>query len=405
MGNAKFYLKNPQSEKSPIICLLSHSGKRTKIYTGITIAVKQWNAEEQKAKTRGYLNGGQINDALQAIAAKLDEFILDCRAKGYIPSDNDLRAIVEPEQAEDKSLTFWQAWEEYVTIKSESEAMKLKLSAIKKRLKNFEGKNQPFTFENLNVALMEKIEGYFIKAEKLQNSTVAKHISFFKSFLHWAVKREITENTKWQQFTVTNPPDKLKVVLSTSELALIKAFDHKEKKYLLNVRDLFLIGCYTGLRFSDFTRISRQHLKEDGDGYVLRIRQQKTDDLVEIPLTEESLTLCRRLIEGEIRIITNQKMNDYLKELCQLSGIDEPFEVDEFRGKMKISKTVPKWQLIGTHTARRTFATNLLIQGIPAEVVMQYTGHKDYKSFSKYVNVPKNSQHNFIRKAIINYAG
>jgi integrase len=417
MASTKFYLKTPKAEKSPVLCLCSHNGKRTKVYTGISIATKQWDAEEQKAKIRDYSTGTAINDLLQSIASRLEAFLMDCRIKGFIPSDNDIRAVIEPEQAEDKSLTFWEAWKTYATDKGDtsnpggSHAMKKKLAAIEGRLKKYEAGNQPLTFESLTVTVMEKIEAHFIKFEKLQNSTVAKHLSFLKSFLHWCIKREITDNSKWQKFTVSNPPDKLKVVLTSADLQKIKAFNHPEKKYLLNVRDLFLIGCYTGLRFSDFTRIAGQHLKPDnefagrGEGYVLRIRQEKTDGLVEIPLTDESLTLCRKLIAGEIRLITNQKMNEYLKELCRLSGIDEAFETDEFRGKLKISKTVPKWQLIGTHTARRTFATNLLIQGVPAEIVMQYTGHKDYKSFQKYVNVPKNSQHDFIRKSIFNYAG
>ena len=135
------------------------------------------------------------------------------------------------------------------------------------------------------------------------------------------------------------------------------------------------------------------------------MRQQKTSEMVAIPLTDEAYTLCMKVVNKETRVISNQNLNNYLKELCELAGINESFETFEFRGNKKISNTVPKWKLIGTHTARRTFATNLLLQGVPSQVVMEYTGHADIKSFQKYVNVPKNSQDDLIRKAITNYAG
>jgi len=406
MGNAKFYLKTPNAEKSPIICLYSFNARRVKLYTGITINVKQWDKEQQISKTKGYRDGGRLNKELADFAEKLQVYMEYCREHGYAPTDTDLKDCIKPQMEAPKKLTFWGAWNTYIKKKGESLPMKLKLRAIEGRLKSYEKANHDLTFESLDINIMEAIEYHFIYKEKLQNSTVAKHLSFFKSFLHWSVNNDITDNIKWQRFKVSNPPDKLKVVLSTSEIQMLKAYDVGEKLYLANARDLFLIGIYTGLRFSDFTKIQSQHLKiNDAGEPSLVMRQQKTSEMVEIPLTDEAYTLCKKVVSKETRVISNQNLNNYLKELCELAGIDEPFETFEFRGNKKISKTVPKWKLIGTHTARRTFATNLLLQGLPSQVVMEYTGHADIKSFQKYVNVPKNSQNSLIRKAITNYAG
>jgi len=406
MGNAKFYLKTPKSEKSSIICLYSFEGRRVKLYTGETINTKQWDSGEQKSKTNGYRNGGQINIYLEGIAEVLEAFLRDCKIKGYIPSDEDLKDCIKPHNEPDPTVYFWGAWKSYVEKKSDSTPMKLKLRAIEGRLRNYEKAHKVLNLDIIDINIMEAIEHHFIYKEKLQNSTAAKHLSFFKSFLHWAVNSGTTDNVKWQRFKVSNPPDKLKVVLSPSEIQKLKTCNVGEKQYLANARDLFLIGICTGLRFSDFTKIQAQHLKlNDAGKPSLVMRQQKTSEMVAIPLTDEAYTLCMKVVNKETRVISNQNLNNYLKELCELAGINESFETFEFRGNKKISNTVPKWKLIGTHTARRTFATNLLLQGVPSQVVMEYTGHADIKSFQKYVNVPKNSQDDLIRKAITNYAG
>ncbi len=178
--------------------------------------------------------------------------------------------------------------------------------------------------------------------------------------------------------------------------------NYEAKGYLYNVRQLFLLSCLTGLRYSDYSRIKSEHLKKDHEGNpLIHIRQEKTGEFVDIPLTSEANEITSQLLSKEIHPITNQKMNLYVKELCRQVGINEPFEVNKYKGKAKTTHTFPKFQLITTHTGRRTFATNLLLKGVPAEVVMQFTGHKDYRSFSKYVNIPKVSQMALVRKALV----
>ncbi len=120
------------------------------------------------------------------------------------------------------------------------------------------------------------------------------------------------------------------------------------------------------------------------------------------PLTPEAADICLKLIDGSVHHISNQKMNTYVKELCEKAEIKEPFEKHIYKGRDKTVLVVPKYELISTHTGRRTFATNLLSRGVPAEVVMNFTGHRDYKSFSKYVNIPKRTQMEVVKKALLN---
>ena len=133
----------------------------------------------------------------------------------------------------------------------------------------------------------------------------------------------------------------------------------------------------------------------------LRIRQEKTEQFVDVPLITESLEITQKLIKGEIHPISNQNMNRYVKELCKLARLDDLQEVHSYIGKEKKTHVTEKYNLITTHTGRRTFATELLLKGVDAGMVMQFTGHKDYKSFSSYVNIPKQTQMNIVRNALI----
>ena len=220
-------------------------------------------------------------------------------------------------------------------------------------------------------------------------------------FLNWCVTRKYLNNEDFKNFKSIKQPDGLKVIITTEEMKRIEALK-TDKSYLLNARELFVLSCDTGLRFSDYSRVDRQHLKVDQDGdNVLMIRQKKTSEFIEIPLTDRAYQVVCSLISGDIHAISNQKMNAYLKELCELAKIDEPFDSETWIGKNRTVEVKPKYELVSTHTGRRTFCTKLLEQGVPAQTVMEYSGHKDYKSFAKYVNIPKQTQKRSVKEALM----
>lgn len=104
--------------------------------------------------------------------------------------------------------------------------------------------------------------------------------------------------------------------------------------------------------------------------------------------------------EGDkvLPIITNQKMNDYLKELAELAGIDEPVRQTYYRGNERIDEVTPKYALLGTHAGRRTFICNALALGIPPQVVMKWTGHSDYKAMKPYIDIADDIKANAMSK-------
>lgn len=150
-------------------------------------------------------------------------------------------------------------------------------------------------------------------------------------------------------------------------------------------RDLFLFACYTGARFSDIHNINRADIKDN----IWYLRQIKTRNITEIPLIDKALNILKKyeLFEKPLPVISNQKMNKYLKELCYKAELFEKVKVTEQKGNQVIEKVYQKYELVTTHTARRTFITLSLTKGMNAQIVMSITGHKSYNSFKKYVNL------------------
>lgn len=217
-------------------------------------------------------------------------------------------------------------------------------------------------------------------------NNVGKYIQMLKTFLNEASAKGINTKQDYRSrgFKVVSENADA-VYLSEGELQRLQNLDLSKTERLERVRDLFLVGCYTGLRFSDLTNLRPEYIK---DG-LIRIEQQKTSDKVVIPC-HDIVTVMLAKYNGTLpRSISNQKMNDYLKEVCQLAGLTSIESKAQTKGGKRVTKSLEKWQLVSTHTARRSFATNMYLLGIPAMTIMQITGHRTEKAFMKYIKLDR----------------
>ena len=152
---------------------------------------------------------------------------------------------------------------------------------------------------------------------------------------------------------------------------------------------MFVFCCFTGLRYSDVYNLRRSDVKGDH----IEVTTVKTADTLSIDLNDVARGILDKYKEepfpGDkvLPVISNQKMNDYLKELCELAGFNEPIRVTTYRGAERIDTVYPKYALIGTHQGRKSFICNALAAGIPVNVVMKWTGHSDYKAMKPYIDV------------------
>ncbi|MGL5261855.1 MAG: site-specific integrase, partial [Bacteroides sp.] len=179
------------------------------------------------------------------------------------------------------------------------------------------------------------------------------------------------------------------IYLTWEELIYLFDYDFKEKRYLERVRDVFCFCCFTGLRYSDAKKLTREDIFND----YIEIVTQKTTDRLKIELNDYSRSILSKyeddplLGHKALPVISNQKMNEYLKEMGRLVGFDTPTRIVYFKGNKRFEEVKPKYELLATHCGRRTFVVNALYLGIPAEVIMRWTGHSDYKSMKPYVKI------------------
>ena len=213
---------------------------------------------------------------------------------------------------------------------------------------------------------------------------------FFKRFLKWCIKKGYVTNISLENFKPKLKNIQKKIIfLTKSELDKLRFYQipSQKKKYLERVRDIFLFQCFTGLRYSDVVNLKRTDIK---DKYI-EITTVKTIDNLIIELnvhSEEIINKYRNNLDEKVfPTITNQKANEYLKELAKMVGIDEPVRVSYYRGNERIDEIYPKYALLGTHAGRRTLICNALSLGIPPQVVMKWTGHSDYKAMKPYIDI------------------
>ena len=225
----------------------------------------------------------------------------------------------------------------------------------------------------------------------IKNSTLEKKLEYLRWFLNWATTNGYNNNLAYKSFRPTLKKTQKKVIyLSKEELARIQSLDlTNENEYLDPVRDVFLFCCFSGLRHSDANNLYRSDIK---DGHI-EITTVKTADSLKIELNDVTQTILDKYKDVPFKdnkvlpSLTNQAMNRDLKVLCKLAGICEEIRVTTYKGSERRDEICQKWELIGTHTGRRTFIVNALSLGIAPSIVMKWTGHSDYKAMKPYIDI------------------
>jgi integrase len=231
----------------------------------------------------------------------------------------------------------------------------------------------------------EEIDGKLITKGYSQN-TIGKFIANLKTFLQQATEAGIntTLDFKNRKFAVPSE-DVEKIYLRESELMEIYKLNLSDSKGMEAVRDLFLVGCYTALRYSDYTNIKPENIVQSDSGTTIKINTQKTGQRVVIPLHWIVREILQKYDNQLPCSISNQKTNEHLKQIGKKAGITEKISITKTIGGITRTITRPKYELITTHTARRTGATNMYLSGIPVHSIMKITGHKTESSFLRYL--------------------
>jgi integrase len=170
------------------------------------------------------------------------------------------------------------------------------------------------------------------------------------------------------------------IALSKDDIDQLSGVDLSNNSRLERVRDIFLVGCYTGMRYSDFKRIKASNVSDN----LITIREVKDKSkTLQIPITDRVRDILDKY-NMELPVISEQKFRDYLKEVFKLAGFTKLSTRSKKIGKRVYEEEVPMYELISTHTARRSFITIMLNSGVPDKAIMKITGHKSINNFQVY---------------------
>lgn len=173
------------------------------------------------------------------------------------------------------------------------------------------------------------------------------------------------------------------IYLTPEEINQILHVDLSELPHLQKYRDLLVFGCLTGLRFSDFSVIRCEDVR---DGMLYK-KQGKTKHWVVIPLRDEANYIFINNFKRNIPTISNPNFNYYIKEVGRVAGIMHHVKHSYFKGSKSSIETKHKYEWITSHTCRRSFCTNEFLAGTPVELIMKISGHKSLKDFYKYIKI------------------
>lgn len=255
-------------------------------------------------------------------------------------------------------------------------------------------------FEEIDIDFYKDFNAYMAEKRNYTPATMGKHISTMKTFLREATDEGINLNLKFQSkaFKVVETVSD-NIALTENELIDMFSLDLSKNQRLERVRDLFIVGANTGLRFSDFTDIQPENIKKDEKGEYIDIIQFKTKERVIVPLNDIALTILKKYNNQFPKAISNQKFNAYLKEVAELTpSLQETETLAIIKGGKSYEESFKRWELVSTHTARRSFATNAYERGVPSLSIMAITGHKTEKSFVGYIKTSKTKHFEMFRE-------
>lgn len=414
-GSVTFILKDPGTKKrgekkpiinkpTPIYLVFWYDKIRIKISTGERITPKHWNKGDHKARdTKDNPEGGNLNTRLETHQINAMNAVRDhLTANGKIIPEKlkkELVKILRPKpENEQEPMTFLKSIQEYIDTTNKAPRTKLGYGTTLNVLNDYqETLKFPITFDSINMDFYDHFVNYLITVKESAKNTIGGYIKNIKVFMDYANDKGYTTNQGHRHKKFKKVEETAETIyLNDKELEILYNKDLSDNPKLDRVRDLFIIGCYTGLRFSDLSQITPG--KFINNGTQLKVKTIKTGETVVIPLHWTIREILQKYDNELPRSISNQKFNEYLKKLGEKAEIKDNVTLTKTKGGLTYDSHFEKWQLITVHTARRSFSTNMFIAGVPTISIMKITGHRTERAFMKYIKITQEQNAELLAK-------
>lgn len=390
MLSIKFILKEPSKEAS-IIYIYVFSGQKKPFKYSISeiVPVKYWNRDTQKARELMEFQRAK------AINKKID------RCRKFVESYYEEKSTIDADELREKLDVFLGKKKEvkedtrfttYFKLYLDTNATKPNINAYTTTYSAIcELMPDSVEIGQVDYAYLEKFQKLFqakkIKRYKNKEGQLPSlnysslQIKNIKAVLHDFQKKGVPISDTIDDYTKSEE-EADSIYLTMQEIEKLHKLELPKR--LEKARDLFLVGCCTAMRISDYKSLSKDNIR---DGMIYKATK-KTGERVVVPIHPIAKEILERY-DYKLPILSEAKLNKYIKEVGKLADMNEPIIITKTEGGKKISRTFKKYELITTHTARRSGATNMYLNGIPSISIMMITGHTTEKAFLNYIKVTK----------------
>lgn len=396
------------NKETSINCVVRFNNERLVISGVSKVQPRYWNAEKgMPTQHAGNADSGKIRrqllEADKTINSVFDEYVNEHNA-----FPRDLKSFQElirrrvfnvPDEVEKPDFDNLFDYLTHFIIRCEKglrlsdKGLPLTESSVKtyrtmlRNVKLFKDEGNDVSFGSLGLEFYEDYREFLTIDLKYGANTVGKHLRTLKAVVNEAREDGFTaaifsgKRYKIKNETVTS------VYLDKGELQKIWGLDLSANPTTLErARDLFIIGANTALRFGDWLKLDPRRMVDD----IIEVKTQKTGATVAVPINGMVKDVFAKYADtstGMPKKMTNQELNRYVKTIAKIADIDEPVEIEKTKAGKRVTVTVPKHTLVSSHTARRSGATNMYIDGIPTLSIMKITGHTTETNFMKYIKL------------------
>lgn len=390
---------SPSSKPAYVRLRLSWAGQRLEMSTGIRIAPSHWQTALQRAKPSFFdrhslTSGADINSELAEIEAFIATVFRRHADQRTTPTIAKLRRELQRYLSGD---TDTENHDVFHYLKQFTETMSRRntwtlatVAKFRTLADHLHTWNTRCTLADLDEDGLQSFMQHLF-AVGMRNTTVDKTVALLRWFLRWAHQHGYTADTAHETFRPhlkgTDGNSRTIIYLEWDEL--MRIYTHDFKGDLAATRDVFCLGCFTGLRYSDLAALRSSDIHDDHISVVT----QKTSDGLRIELNDYSRAILDRYKYYQhprgraLPVQSNASMNRQLKQIGLLCGVTAPVRTVHYVRDQRIEQEQPKWKLLTTHCARRTFVVHALRLGIPAEVIMKWTGHSGFSAMRPYVAI------------------
>ncbi len=409
--NFTFKLKEPNSDKETLIYFRAYFGTERKnfIYsTGEKIKPSEWDLKNRQpndlnGRTMKAENHRTIRKQLDRYSSYFVEIV-----NRYKNINEELTIDVVRQRFDEKFKKikikddFFRLYEEFIEEKSNdytgkgiSKSTKTRYTFNKNLLFEFQNYYKlKISLGNFNEKIYNKFLKYSVEIKDHSANTVHRDVGLLKTFLYWALNKKYTFNNEFINFKKPPKFQTDEIALNMEQVTKIYEHDFSQNKRLERVRDLFVVGCTTGMRFGNYSRISKNDIQDD----FIRVTDLKSKSKkLAIPLNSISKEILEKY-DYDLPKITNQKMNKYIKEVFQELEFDDEIKKTMKYGDELVENSTEFWKRISSHTARRSFITIMKNQRVPDKVIMSFTGHTSLEVFNAYYRPSEEDKVNYMNE-------